>query len=107
VNARQLLQDLTARGVVLTAADGRIRYGARAEVFTEADLACLAEHKQTLLAFLTAPCLDCGSALPQGHLYRCQPCMVAAWKENLGTEPPLWEDPMLVGPALQSGAEPA
>ena len=38
-----------------------------------------------------ALCLDCGGALPAGHRYRCQACVVAAWWRVYGVEPPTWD----------------
>jgi hypothetical protein len=92
MNARALLADLCARDVRVTAVGGRLRVDAPAGVLTAADREALAAHKPTIMALLDAQCLDCGEALPPGHLYRCRECTTAAWRRTYGSVPPSGED---------------
>jgi hypothetical protein len=54
VNADELLKDLTARDIRLSAVDGRLRVEAPASTLKDADRQALAAHKVEVLALLTA-----------------------------------------------------
>jgi hypothetical protein len=92
MNARRCLADLAARGVLVAPDGDLLDIDAPMGVLTDADRAALREHKPIMLELLGAPCLDCGGSLPVGHLYRCQPCTVAAWWHVYQTAPPTREN---------------
>jgi TubC N-terminal docking domain len=52
VTAAQLLGELRAAGVILTAAGGKLRYGGPSGVLTDEMLATIGAHKAELLALL-------------------------------------------------------
>jgi len=62
MSARALLQSLTARGVNLSANDGKLVYDAPPGVLTDADRATLRDRKPELLAVLSSPASDAANS---------------------------------------------
>jgi len=65
MSARALLQSLTARGVNLSANDGKLVYDAPQGVLTDADRATLRDRKPELLALLSSPARDTANSQVQ------------------------------------------